>query len=87
MGYLFDFLLLEGRFWFLLEPPYRGDSNEYTQYIIFNIKKKIILNYPKSAEAMGFFLGTEERVRNSLSNEPSVFEPLKVYCISNAIFK
>ena len=34
---------------FSLESPHRGDSNEYTQYIIFNIKKKIILNYPKSA--------------------------------------
>ena len=30
----------------------------------FNIKKKITLNYPKSA-AKGFFLGTQERVRNS----------------------
>ena len=33
---------------------YRGDSNEYTQYTIFNMKKKNTLNYPKSA-AMGFF--------------------------------
>ena len=24
---------------FSLESPYRGDSNEYTQYTIFNIKK------------------------------------------------
>ena len=24
---------------FLLESPHRGDSNEYTQYTIFNIKK------------------------------------------------
>ena len=39
---------------FLLESPHQGDSNEYTQYISFNIKKKINLNYPKSA-AMGFF--------------------------------
>ena len=38
--------------------------DEYTQYTIFNIKKKITLNYPKSA-AMGFFLETEEAVRNS----------------------
>ena len=29
-----------------------------------NIKKKTILNYPKSA-AMGFFQGTQERVPNS----------------------
>ena len=39
---------------FSLESPHQGDSNEYTQYTIFNIKQKITLNYPKSA-AMGFF--------------------------------
>ena len=39
---------------FSLESPHGGDSNEYTQYTIFNIKKKIALNYPKFA-AMGFF--------------------------------
>ena len=49
---------------FSLESPRRGDSNDYTQYTVFNIKKKIGLNYPKSA-AMEFFLGTQERVRNS----------------------
>ena len=38
---------------FSLESPHRGDSNEYTQYPIFNIKKKITLSYTKS-EAMGF---------------------------------
>ena len=32
---------------FSLESPHRGDSNEYTQYTIFQYKKKIILNYPK----------------------------------------
>ena len=31
---------------FLLESPQRGDSNEYTQHTIFNIKKKITLIYP-----------------------------------------
>ena len=35
-----------------------------TQNIIFSIKKKITLNYPKSA-VMGFFQETEERARNS----------------------
>ena len=39
---------------FSLESPHRGDSNEYTQYTIFIIKKKITLDYLKSA-AMGFF--------------------------------
>ena len=46
--------------------PHQGDSNEYTKYIIFNIKK-IILNYLKSA-AMRFFQGTQERVPNSHGN-------------------
>ena len=39
---------------FSLKSPYWGDSNEYKPYTIFNIKKKITLNYSKSA-AMGFF--------------------------------
>ena len=50
---------------FTLESPHRGDSNENTKYTNFNIKKKITLNYLKSA-AMDFFSkGTQERVRNS----------------------
>ena len=49
---------------FSLESPHRGDSNQYTQYTIFSMNKKNILNYPKSA-AIGFFQGTQERVRNS----------------------
>ena len=44
---------------FLLESSHQSDSNEYTHYSTFNIKKKITLNYPKFA-ATGFFLGTEE---------------------------
>ena len=38
---------------FSLESPHRGDSNEYTQNTIFNIKKKNTLDYPISA-AMDF---------------------------------
>ena len=49
---------------FSLESPHRGDSNKYIQLTIFNIKKKITINCPKSA-AMGFFRGTHKRVRNS----------------------
>ena len=44
---------------FSLESPHRGDSYEYTQYTIFNMNKKNILNYPKSA-ALGFVQGTQE---------------------------
>ena len=49
---------------FSLESPHLGDSNVYTQYTIFKIKKKITPDYSKSA-AMGFFLGTQERVQNT----------------------
>ena len=49
---------------FSLESPHRGDSNEFTQYTIFDIKRKIRVNYPESA-AMGFFPGTQARVGNS----------------------
>ena len=48
-----------------LELPHGGDSKEYTQYIIFNIKKKITLDHPKSAVMKFFSQGTQERVRNS----------------------
>ena len=50
---------------FSLESSHRGgDSNEYTQYTIFNIKKEIRPKYLKFA-AMGFSLGTQVRVQNS----------------------
>ena len=66
---------------FSLESPHRGDSYEYTQYTIFSMKKKITLNYPKSA-AMGFF---SERFKNesetAVVNKPSVFEPLEFQSI------
>ena len=49
---------------FSVESLHRGDSNEYTQYTICNMKKKNTLNYPKSA-ALWIFQGTQKRVRNS----------------------
>ena len=64
---------------FSLESPHRSDSNEYTQYTIFNIKKKIALNYPKTA-ALGFCNGLKNEFETGVVNEPSVFEPLKFYC-------
>ena len=52
-----------------------------TQYTIFNIKKKITLNYPKFA-AIGFCSkGLKNEFETAVVNEPSVFEPLKLYCI------
>ena len=53
---------------FSLESPHRCDSNAYTKHTIFNIKKKITLNYPKYNGVCTygiFFLGTYDRVRNN----------------------
>ena len=68
----------------LLESSCRGDPNKYIQYIIFNIKKRINLNFPKSA-AMGFFKGLKNEFEIALVNEPSEFAPLKVYRTSPKI--
>ena len=47
-----------------------------------NIKKKIIVNYPKSA-ALGFFSqGLKNEFETAEVNKPSVFEPLEFYCTS-----
>ena len=58
---------------FSLESPH-----EYTQDTIFNIKKRITLNFPKSA-AMGFvFKELKSEFETVVVNEPSVFEPLNI---------
>ena len=65
---------------FSLELPHRGDSNKYTQYTIFNIKKKLALNFPKSAATVFVSKGLKKEFETAVVNEPSVFEPLKFYC-------
>ena len=68
---------------FSLESPRRGDFNEYTRYTIFNMNKTDTINYPKSAP-MGFFSkGLKNEFETAVVNEPSVFEPLKFYCIGS----
>ena len=66
---------------FSLESPHQGDSDEYKQYTIFNIKKKITLNYPKSVAMRFFPRDLRMSSKQPWDNEPSVFEPVKVYCI------
>ena len=63
-----------------LESPHRGDSNENTKYTIFNIEKKVPVNYSKSA-AIGFSQGLKNEFETVVVNEPSVFDPLKFYCM------
>ena len=73
---------------FSLESPHQGDSNEYSQYIIINIKKKITLNYPKYHYVCSygiFSYGHKNKFEIALVNEPSVFEPLKFCCSSQGL--
>ena len=63
-----------------LESPHRGDSSEYTQYIIFSIIKKITLNFPY-LQPGNCFQGTQELVETARVNEQSMFKPLKFCCI------
>ena len=44
--YIFIFFNMKVNCVFSLESPHRGDSNEYTQYTIFNMTKKDTINYP-----------------------------------------
>ena len=74
---------------FSLESPHRGDSNEYTEAILMsthnipflNKKMKIIQNYAKSANYGICSKGPKNEFETAVVNEPSVFEPLKCYCI------
>ena len=65
---------------FSSESPHRGDSNEYTQYTIFNLNKKNTLNYPNPAAMEFFSKGLKNEFETAVVNEPSVFEPSKFYC-------
>ena len=67
---------------FSLESPHRGDSNEYTQYTIFNIKKE---NHPKLSQICSYVIfskGLKNKFETAMVNEPLAFEPLKFYCIN-----
>ena len=58
----------------------RGDSNEYTQYTIFNIKE----NHLKFFQICSYGIFSKElknEFEAAMANEPLVFNPLRVYCI------
>ena len=64
-----------------LELPHGGNSNEYTHYTVFNMKKKNSLNYTKFAAMRFFSKGLKNELETAAVNEPSVFEQWKFYCI------
>ena len=64
---------------FSLESPHRGDSNEYVQYTIFNIKKE---NHPKLSQICSyvfFFQRSQEQVRNSRGKRTSSVRATKLF--------
>ena len=68
---------------FILELPHRGDSNKYTQYTIFQYEKE---KQPKLSQICSYEIfskGLKKEFERAMINEPSVFEPLKFYCIYN----
>ena len=71
---------------FLLESPYRGDSNEYTKHTIFNIKKitQNCLKHNNICSYGIFSQGLKNEFEIAMVNESSVFEPLKFNCEINS---
>ena len=69
---------------FSIVSPHRGDSNEYTQYTIFNVKKE---KHPKLSQICSYGIvskGLKNEFETAVVNEPSVLEPLKFYCRSES---
>ena len=73
---------------FSLESPHRGDSEAIlmsTHNIPSPAQKKKITLIDSTSAAMGFFSkGPKNEFETAVVNEPSVFEPLKFYCICNS---
>ena len=65
---------------FSLESPHRGDSNENTQHTI-SIEKENLSKLSQICSYGMFSKGLKNEFETALVNEPSVFEPLKFYCI------
>ena len=68
---------------FSLQSRKRGDSNKYTQYTIFNIKRtssEIFLNL----QQLDFFQGSEESVQNSRGKRAISFRTIEglLHCLS-----
>ena len=68
---------------FSLESPHRGDSNEYAQYTNSQYGKENHLKLSQIRSYAIFSKGSKNEFESAVVNEPSVVEPLKVYCNSN----
>ena len=66
---------------FSLESPHRGDSNKYTQNTISQYEKGI---HPTLSLIVSYEIcskGLKNEFKTAIVNVPSVFEPLKFFCI------
>ena len=55
-----------------------------------NIKKEnhpTLVQIKECLQLWNFFIGTQEEFEIAMVNEPSVFEPLKFYCIGQSLFQ
>ena len=68
-----------------LEPHRRGNSNEYTQYTIFDINKEIHPQLSLICSYENFTKELKNEFEPPVVNEPSGFEPLKFYCMCSFI--
>ena len=80
IGISFRFFDMKICFVFSLEPPYRGDSNDYAQYY-FNIKKEKSPYSFTNLQLWDFSKELKNEFEIAVVNEPSVFEPRRAYCI------
>ena len=65
---------------FSLDSPRRGDSNEYSQYTIFNVNEEIHSKLSLICSYENFFRGLKNKFETAVVNEPPGFEPFKFYC-------
>ena len=66
---------------FSLGSSHLGNSYVYTQYTIFNIKKEKSPEIFPNLQLLDFSRGLMNVFEVAIVNEPSVFEPLKFFCI------
>ena len=70
-----------------LELPQRGDSNGYTQNTVSQYKNE---NHPKLSQICKYGIcskGLKNEFEAAVVNDPSLFQPLRFYCIWASVFE
>ena len=80
--YIFEVFSMKVYFVVSLESPHRGDSNKYTNIYHFQYKKETHTKLSQICSYGIFSSGLKNEFETAVVNEPSVFKPLKFYCIT-----